>query len=116
MRAANAQPIMLVQADRPGAAKPSTTIAVPDRLKKAEQELDQISAAFKQKDVSDEKLQAMRNRLDFNQAELLNLIGTLRDGQKAAKARLDQLGAAPKVGAGAASVRGGKQFSYLNAI
>lgn len=94
-------------------AAPAPAVPIPERLKKAETELEEIATADKQKNVADEELQKMREKLTPLQVELLAINEKLAADFAAAKARLDQLGAKPKDGALAESAAVAEQRAKL---
>ncbi|MCC2096280.1 MAG: mechanosensitive ion channel family protein, partial [Hyphomicrobiales bacterium] len=95
------------------AARQTPATPIPERLKKAETDIEVIANAAKRKDVTDEQLQKLRERLAPLQIELLALIERLTADSAAAKARLDQLGAKPKEGAPAESADVAEQRAKL---
>jgi potassium efflux system protein len=94
-------------------ARPAPAAPIPERLKKADTELEEIAGAAKQKNVTDEELQKMRQKLAPLQVELLAINEKLAADFAAAKARLDQLGEKPKDGAPAESSAVAEQRTKL---
>ncbi|MGE3244965.1 MAG: DUF3772 domain-containing protein [Beijerinckiaceae bacterium] len=78
--------------DVPAAVKP----AIPERLRIVEGALDETANTLKQKDLSDPRLQQMRQKLNPVLLEIQDILDILSKEAAAAKSRLDQLGDEPK--------------------
>jgi potassium-dependent mechanosensitive channel len=103
MAAPAAQPMSFAQLSTKTPAPAKAAQPMPERLKRIEAQIEQITSAFKRKDITDPELQALRIRLEPLLNEAQTVSDALEADSEAAKARLDQLGPKPKKGAPAES-------------
>ncbi len=92
-------PLAIGQTTKSKAAQAPASKPFPIRLTELEKEIETKVAAFKHKGITDQQLQELRPKLEPMQAEAQAIQDAFDAQQKAAKARLDQLGPLPKEGA-----------------
>ncbi|HEY0352401.1 MAG TPA: DUF3772 domain-containing protein, partial [Enterovirga sp.] len=97
-----AQPQAPASQGQPATASPNPASATPEAraistaLETARAELDQQEAALRRPTLSDDELQALRQRIDPIGERLRQIVAEIGPKVDAAKARLDQLGPKPK--------------------
>lgn len=94
----------------------ATQAPLPERLKSVESQLEQIASTLKRKNLSDEALRDLRQRLNPLLVETESVLEAYEAEHKSAQSRLAQLGPTPKDGAPPESDEAKKQRETLTKV